>query len=986
MAKKLISLLCALVMLASMVTIVATVATAESTTVNLLASENMDKWTVTRGGSGLQTIAGAVDLTGYSGWTDKDIQGVLSVHTFVAGTNLPNMWAKFTYADTPELGDDFSVFMTPYIRARIYDRAPDDDAHVALTLGKYTFAYTRPKDNAGTSGNRSNFCLVVSKDGTEIGRTEVTSDVNGASFGGKTFMEAYPSLCTATGSNIPAGSAGNAGVLQYWRERNLAVNGNAAGALRPIACNAEAAGDIDNRSARDYTIVVKDGKLSVKDVNGNALSFGDKTEFDVTASDFKGAPVVDIKGDALSTDSPLLMLRLTATIGKTGSSETTSSGDAASDTTSSEDASSEDTASDTTSSDTASPEEPAIEYTKAMPGFAGKATVVSDGGNPNYVAAFHAAKVGDAMTIYGTGKVKADLGKYDLDAFKYSFGLAGRDGFEETAVVTVGDLVVTVAHTTNTTLYNISASYKGNALTFAPTLDKYDWDANSKGTLLKTAFNNLAYLYRNRSAEQGDYAAAENTSEGVAYKNRNILHDACVEANVGYHPGTTNATSNDIVAHELFVEVEYANGKLTISTPKANKRGDWAVEADMSGATFTDAAASVEFSISTDNYYQGFLVDWDARYVGSAKDAEDIPVAPEQPSSDTQSEQTSSDTQSEQTASEIPVEDPNAGASVPADLEKMGGIGDGTVTEDLMEDGPTPVDEINWNITRLFNGTGSGVVTTDMTGKGIFICNGNQPISITDRIGEYAIDKYFKINFEVFGKAGTPKLEGNAKYYAGKENWSITVGDFVFNFTRAQKPEQDSVAEAVSLASVTYKGREMTIEGERLYGGAQANDYGYNSEIAQKSIQQVKDNADALYERHAWMIANYAFPTFGTPIEITYNNGKISVVAGKEGGEKKTAVIDMTKVSDFDATAELGAAKVAVNINATQERGEYNSAIGNFSGVYAKGTAVIGGNGSGSGSGSAKTGDARSVALPFAILMLCVSAAGLILVNRKRTA
>ncbi len=98
MAKKLISLLCALVMLASMVTIVATVATAESTTVNLLASENMDKWTVTRGGSGLQTIAGAVDLTGYSGWTDKDIQGVLSVHTFVAGTNLPNMWAKFTYA------------------------------------------------------------------------------------------------------------------------------------------------------------------------------------------------------------------------------------------------------------------------------------------------------------------------------------------------------------------------------------------------------------------------------------------------------------------------------------------------------------------------------------------------------------------------------------------------------------------------------------------------------------------------------------------------------------------------------------------------------------------------------------------------------------------------------------------------------------------------------------------------------------------------
>ena len=166
MAKKLLSLLCAVALLVSMVTIVATVAaTAEGTTINFLSSANASKWTTAWGFESYGgPFAGVVDLTGIDGWSFKeadDIQALMGVSVVNGGANRDGtQYGEFTYGETVDLGNEFSVLTTMYMTNTLWSTAtPAVDDVVELRLGKYALrmihtaadAAGRARTNTGTT-------------------------------------------------------------------------------------------------------------------------------------------------------------------------------------------------------------------------------------------------------------------------------------------------------------------------------------------------------------------------------------------------------------------------------------------------------------------------------------------------------------------------------------------------------------------------------------------------------------------------------------------------------------------------------------------------------------------------------------------------------------------------------------------------------------------------------------------------------------------
>lgn len=340
MYRKIISLLCALALLASAVA--GTTASAAGTSVDLLASKNMGKWYIQRGSTKRGYYAGVVDMTGYQGWTSKynaadDIQGMLVVKAFASDSDPNARWLTFTYDDKLTFDAECSVSMTPYIRCRNYGRPlMDRDDAVGLTLGRYAFFMTRVKDQEGEDGNYNRFCLVVYKDGQELGRTGVTADLDGAAFAGKRLVDRYPDLAMTTSMWVPKGTEYADSTLDdrfsdtdqryvaahaYWSDLCTGTKNADLGGMFALMCSYLDDGETihrDNAGARDYTISLKGGKLSVLDVRGNAVAFttasGSVTSFDATAAELSGVPVVKIQGSNLSmADCPMAMLRLRAT-------------------------------------------------------------------------------------------------------------------------------------------------------------------------------------------------------------------------------------------------------------------------------------------------------------------------------------------------------------------------------------------------------------------------------------------------------------------------------------------------------------------------------------------------------------------------------------------------------------------------------------------------------------------------------------------------
>ncbi|MBP5618510.1 MAG: hypothetical protein J6X61_05130, partial [Clostridia bacterium] len=348
MARKLLSLLCAVALLVSMVTIVATVtATAEGTTTNFLDATNTDKWTVDWGFEFSQgPFGGAVNLTKVDGFTtdyaaDDDIQGVLWLFKTNNKTDHDgSAYVTFTYGESVTLGNDFSLAMTLYDTAAIWNTTAYavDNTGVSVKFGDYTFKQARLlKDVASAqdvSGARCALRFQIFKGDSLIAESDVIAKDSYATFNGKDILTRYDNVFGATASDYRTYLANNC----------LASGGNHPGANQTVK-----GASINN--VNDFAVTVKDGKMSVT-CNGTALTFGDKTELDVNGS-FDGVPFVKAEHETVTKNEAAGVLRLSATVNETASSGETSS-QAASQETSSETTSQ--TVSQETSSETASQE------------------------------------------------------------------------------------------------------------------------------------------------------------------------------------------------------------------------------------------------------------------------------------------------------------------------------------------------------------------------------------------------------------------------------------------------------------------------------------------------------------------------------------------------------------------------------------------------------------------------------------------------------
>ena len=590
MAKKIVSLLCALAMLATMIVVSTVSASAAQITDNLLSGDNIGKWTVTRAGSGGVNFSGAVNMTTYSGWTtkytaDDDITGMLLVHLYNSPGSDALRKVTFTYGEALELGDEFEVFMTPYSRARKYGgSAPSRDSYVGLQLGDYTFNFTRVTTEYGAEGNYGYYCLIVSKNGTEIGRTAVTHSQTAALFNGEAFMTRYANDLTVTTSDyVQSGGTNYAGANSHWRTQCLSVAGSAAGGMRGLACTADT---VDNGSFRDYTIVVSGGKLSVENVNGDALTFstnsGDVTAFDVSSGEFASVtPVVTLQGDNLSADkNPMGMVRLTATYNTAGPVAEVVHLNANGGTV------------ESSSLELVDGKLPALPTpTRALYDFNGWFTAAEGGtevhagdawtdGETIYAQwtynppaftllqenitrnsadtnAGYLASNGyfTGTNFFSTGfyswalndRATADLGTYNMSEFNIDFILWGKQSGGDNDyqyVWTFGDLVITFSSKDWTNAKEVAVTYKGNAI------------AMSSSTLA----DNAQYLYK---------ADVVNNMEGTA---NDLLTGNATDELIGA-VGGRGFTGGNGIDNAHYVRVAYADGTLTISTPYVRGNG-----------------------------------------------------------------------------------------------------------------------------------------------------------------------------------------------------------------------------------------------------------------------------------------------------------------------------------------------------------------------------------------------------------------------------
>ena len=270
------------------------------------------------------------------------------------------------------------------------------------------------------------------------------------------------------------------------------------------------------------------------------------------------------------------------------------------------------------------------------------------------------------------------------------------------------------------------------------------------------------------------------------------------------------------------------------------------------------------------------------------------------------------------------------GSEPPRDVETTEMDGLDQATCEIPED-------LNWN------SAGSGLGKTSLTGDALFIGGQNVDVNLTANVGTYAINSYFKLNFDLFAKTGNVK-NGIAE---GNENWVVTVGDFEFTFTRPTLRDGD-LNEHTMLQSVTFKGEELAIQGDTVYTRDHRVMHDYNDPKTIAAAQELKQYTEDNFGRLGWMFTNGLpdranfWPTFHHSVEIVYDNGKITVTGGignDAGIDPAVATVDATSV--VDTTQELGACEVSVNAHATAARKTYISIIGNFSGVYEKGTASI---------------------------------------------
>ena len=289
-----------------------------------------------------------------------------------------------------------------------------------------------------------------------------------------------------------------------------------------------------------------------------------------------------------------------------------------------------------------------------------------------------------------------------------------------------------------------------------------------------------------------------------------------------------------------------------------------------------------------------------------------------------------------------------------------------------------------------WNSSGSGLFKTSGYGDGLIV--GNQgDFGLTAELGTYNIDSYFKVDFDIWVKNKPATVGGTT---VGSENYIITFGDLAITFTRSPVELDTDAGKNIYLQSITYKGQEVEIVGDKNFSPECATFYEHNSDFIIKNANEefnqfLEDNMI----RKGWMFNSNFWANTNHALEVTYDAGVLSI-KNTSGTVTNAVSADLTKVAGFDVATAFNNAKVSARIEATAARGAFTGIISDFHGVYEK-VAAQGGEGSGTGTGTGtgtgnggsnapQTGDNRNVVLPICVALASVAVAGATLIRRKR--
>ncbi len=231
-----------------------------------------------------------------------------------------------------------------------------------------------------------------------------------------------------------------------------------------------------------------------------------------------------------------------------------------------------------------------------------------------------------------------------------------------------------------------------------------------------------------------------------------------------------------------------------------------------------------------------------------------------------------------------------------------------------------------------WNSSGSGLFKTSGFGDGLVV--GNQAgFGLTADLGTYSIDNYFKVDFDLWYK----NKKASDGCVAGVENHIVTIGDLAITFTRCLAEKNDNSGKYLYLQSVTYKGQEAEIVGEKTFTTSNANYYEHNSDfIVKQANEEFHNFLEENMIRKSWMFNNNAWANTNLAVEVTYDSGTLTI-KNTSGEAVNSVTADLTKVAGFDVTNAFHVSKVTATVEATDERGAFVSIISDFHGEYKKG-------------------------------------------------
>ena len=1029
MAKKIISFLCALAVLVSMVAVgmVASLADGGTTTLDLLDSANLAKWTLTRSCPNNWTLANFAGVADLSTLTPapEGIKGAL-VHNRANHDQYTSV--TFDYSDALNLGDDFSVLMTAFIKTTTASGNPDQDAYASLELGDYSVRLVHFVEDAilETGTDRDSFRIAIFKGDALVAVSDVlASDVTTSLYDGKVF--------TAGAEGQETNLWADTGVYgDYIRQCSIGAKGAAASGGKAYESDA---------GWKDIKVIVKDGKLSVENAAGacglHVLASGESAD-DVTAltgftatsvdlaagTSFNGIkPKVVLNGDGvIRKNEAIALFRLQATY-----TESTVTPPPAGE---EDDEEREGTKVNLLGSDViknwtitkrdkqgvfnGASQMGVVDMTKCSTTVEGWTGLLNAGrmwqlttGEFSYGEKVSLTDDFELLTtgfIYGEwgAAIPGDpaigtyydiaLGEYAIrvqlnttrcattDRCKFDIFLLKGGEIIGTSTGTTGDYWVTIGETTNltgTTLAGgnmrdtigtalasseISKHIVANTYKYNPKTDEY---TQSTGT------DAGYYSY------SGDYCNTAYTDLTIVVKDGKLSVKAVDGTVVEFAKGDDTFTTVD-VAEGAFNYIKpvvtvygpdsgmYSGKPIGILRLDATVYGEEpAPLPDPAVVTFNATKGTVDTATATVNEegklaslptptYTGagtYTFDgWYTAEVGGTKITTDTVFA----------------------------EDTTIYAQWTRTLTTTAMNGFDKATCELPEKQP-------------WNSSGSGLFKTSGYGDGLIV--GNQgDFGLTAELGTYNIDSYFKVDFDIWVKNKPATVGGTT---VGSENYIITFGDLAITFTRSPVELDTDAGKNIYLQSITYKGQEVEIVGDKNFSPECATCYEHNSDFIIKNANEefnqfLEDNMI----RKGWMFNSNFWANTNHALEVTYDAGVLSI-KNTSGTVTNAVSADLTKVAGFDVATAFNNAKVSARIEATAARGAFTGIISDFHGVYEKVAAQGEGSGSGTGTGTGtgtgnggsnapQTGDNRNVVLPICVAIASVAVAGATLIRRKR--